>query len=68
MVPLPPKSYMHSSSSIRAIQVMKLLIIQFSPTSLYRSSVQIFSSAPSSQTPSVCVPPLKKGKVDPVIN
>jgi hypothetical protein len=34
---------------------MKLLVMQFPPIS---RSVQIFSSAPCSQTPSVCVSPL----------
>jgi hypothetical protein len=36
---------------------MKLLVMQFPPISRL-SSVQIFSSEPCSQTPSVCVPPL----------
>jgi hypothetical protein len=39
---------------------MKLLIMKFFPTSYHFISltVQIFSSAPCSQTPSVYVPPL----------
>jgi hypothetical protein len=40
------------------VEVTKLLIIQ----SLHPSSVQIFFSTPSSQTPSVYVPPLMSKK------
>jgi hypothetical protein len=41
---------------------MKLFIMHFlQPPTLHISLVQIFSSAPCSQTPSVCVPPLMSG-------
>jgi hypothetical protein len=47
----------HSNYSWRRVQVMKLLIMQFSRTSCnFIWSVQIFSSTPCSQTPSVYVP------------
>jgi hypothetical protein len=47
----------HSIYAWRSVQVMKLLIFSNFP-SLHLSSVQIFSSTLSSQTPSVYVPPL----------
>jgi hypothetical protein len=59
---IPCPSYLpwlgHSNYVWREVQVMKLLIMQFSPISLQLSSVQIFSSAACFQTFSVCVPPL----------
>jgi hypothetical protein len=53
-VPCPshPAWLDHSNYMWRTVQVMKLLIMQFPPTSLHPSCVQIFSSAPCSQTPS----------------
>jgi hypothetical protein len=49
-----------SHPSWRRVQVMKLLIMQFSPTSRHFISLRSKYSPqhPCSQTPSVCVPPL----------
>jgi hypothetical protein len=53
----------------RRVQVVKLLTMQSSPTSRhFNSSIQIFSPAPCSQTPSVYVKGKGKGKVVPVLN
>jgi hypothetical protein len=49
--PFSPVSFDNSSNIPRGVQVMKLLVIKFPP--LHPSSVQIFPSAPCSQTPSV---------------
>jgi hypothetical protein len=47
----------HSNYVWQGVQVMKLLSLQCNLPSLHLSSVQLVSSAPCSQTPSVCVPP-----------
>jgi hypothetical protein len=54
--PSHPPRFDHFNNVWRGVQVMKLISMQFPP--LHSSSVQIFSSAPCSQTPSVYVPPL----------
>jgi hypothetical protein len=56
--PSRPPWIHHSNFTCRRVQVMKLLIMQFSPAfyHFHLSSVQIFSSALCSQTPSVYVP------------
>jgi hypothetical protein len=60
-VPCPSNPHWldHSNYTWWRIQVMKLLIIKFSPTSCHLIPLRSkYSSAPCSQTPSVCVPPL----------
>jgi hypothetical protein len=58
--PSHPPSLDHSNYVWREVQVMKLRIMQFYPISCHFNSFwdQMFSWAPCSQTPSVCVPPL----------
>jgi hypothetical protein len=57
--PSHPSWLDYSNYTWRRVQVMKLLIMQFSPTScLFIPLVKIFSSTPCSQTLSVYVPPL----------
>jgi hypothetical protein len=49
----------HSNYTWRRVQVIKLPLWSFlQPPTLHPSSVNIFSSAPYPQTPSVCVPSL----------
>jgi hypothetical protein len=48
----------YSNYTWRRVQIMKLFVMKFSPFSCHLISVQISSSAPCSQTPSVYVPPL----------
>jgi hypothetical protein len=58
--PSHPHHLDHSTYTWRRVQITKLLVMQFSPFSRYFNPLrsQIFSSAPCSQTPSVCVSPL----------
>jgi hypothetical protein len=51
----------HSNYTWRSVQVAKLLIMQFSPTSCHFTSIRskyVLSSTPCSQISSVCVLPL----------
>jgi hypothetical protein len=59
--PFPPHPFCHGHSNYtwRGVQVMKLVIMQFSHNFChFISSVQKFSSVPCARTPSVCVSPL----------
>jgi hypothetical protein len=54
-----PRWLNYSNYTWRRVQIMKFLVMQFSPLpSPHSSSVQISSSASCSQTPSLYVPPL----------
>jgi hypothetical protein len=59
-LPHPPRLY-NSNYTWRRVQIMKFLVMQLSPPS--RHSIQIFSSTPCSQTPSVYVPPTVRDHV-----
>jgi hypothetical protein len=53
--PNPPHPQLnHSNYTWRRVQIMKLFAMQFSPPSCHPSSVQISSSAPFSNTLSLC--------------
>jgi hypothetical protein len=55
--PLHPPRLYNSNYTWQRLQIMKLLVMQFSPPSCHSIPlVQIFSSAPCSQTPSVYGP------------
>jgi hypothetical protein len=57
--PSHSRSLDHSHHTLQRVQIMQLLIMQFSsPPSLHPASIQTFSLAPCSQTPSAYVPPL----------